>query len=296
MNKTTLGQLRVVDGERLRVQVDNDQPGRKVLVFLNGMGATLDYWDPVIERLTDFTCVRYDRPGLGGSPTSTRSSADITTEVDRLLAAAGTVKSSHSQTIAVGHSYGGLLAETAVRLHPEQFAGLVLVDGTDPRDHADDNTLIESALAAAMSVAVHVPGVSHLVGNTAERVVTYTSTVAPDGPRLSTTQRALVETSRHVRGTLAEDLRIPRQCRQALDIARTHGFPNIPVALLVGSEARTLRGKRRATEWIAQNNRRVGQFGDRAAVQILRSGHLMMFDDPDAVASAIRGIATGEPG
>ncbi len=97
-----------------------------------------------------------------------------------------------------------------------------------------------------------------------------------------------------MRGTFAEDLRIPHQCRQALDIAATHDFPNIPAAILVAGDGRTLKARRRAREWVEQNQRRVGQFGDKAELQILQSGHLMMFDEPDAVASAIREIASGE--
>src|ERR1700719_1493351 len=56
-------------GQRLRVNV---RRGTGVpLGFCNGIGASLEVLDPLVEQLDpDTTVVRFDAPGAGGSPTS----------------------------------------------------------------------------------------------------------------------------------------------------------------------------------------------------------------------------------
>lgn len=287
------GQLRVIGSERMRVVVDHPEAHGPVLVFCNGMGTSLDYWDPVIAALPDLTCIRFDRPGLGGSAESPVDATDIRVEVERVLSVADGVVTPRRPLIAVGHSYGGIVAETAARLHPDRVSGLVLVDGTDPEQHANDDTRLESVVAAAISTAVKVPGFARLVGSAVERVATHSTTVAANGPRLTSEQRALVTSRSHIRNLFREDLRLPAHCRQVIEIQQAMPFPHIPVVLLVGSEARTVLGTKHATSWVSLNARRVESFGDLARLQILRSAHLMMFDVPIDVAEAIRDVAQG---
>src|SRR3977135_3318369 len=56
-------------GQRVRVNV---RVGTGVpLVLCNGIGASLEVFDPLVERLDpDLTVVRFDVPGTGGSPPS----------------------------------------------------------------------------------------------------------------------------------------------------------------------------------------------------------------------------------
>lgn len=296
MSRTNLGDVVDVNGRALRVKIDHSDPDQETaptLVLINGMGCSLDYWDPVVQRLAEFTCVRYDRPGLGGSPSAAPASDSIDCEVALLITLCEVTVAANQPVVLVAHSYGGLIAETAIRLHPKRFAGLVLVDGTDPLDHVNDGTRAESLVALAVSIAVEVPGVAKVLGTTAERAVTFTSTIAAGGPRLSRQQRALVASRSHIRNTFAEDLRIPGQCQEVIDIAERHPFPAVPVLLVVASDQRTLTRTRRANEWIRQNEVRVDSFGPQASVQILRSAHLMMFDVPEAVATAISDLAAG---
>ena len=73
-------------GRRLRVQVRRPQaPSGPPLLLLNGIGAPLDLLDPFVDALpADREIIRFDPPGIGGSPdvvlpyhltTSPRSSA-----------------------------------------------------------------------------------------------------------------------------------------------------------------------------------------------------------------------------
>lgn len=70
----------------------------------------------------------YDRPGTSGSrstevtqPTSAQTSAD---DLERLLTASGEA----APFVLVGHSYGGPIIRLFATDHPDQVAGLVLVD------------------------------------------------------------------------------------------------------------------------------------------------------------------------
>lgn len=296
MNHKDPGTLHDVEGTLLWMKIEGQKdPNRNVpaTVFVNGLGCTLDYWDPVIERLNGVETVRYDRPGLGGSPTQQVTSPSIDVEIALLLAIVESTVTPGTPVVLVGHSYGGMLAEATIRLHPERFAGLVLVDGTDPHDHAGDDTRLEGVFAAAISLAVAIPGVAWIVGNGSERLTTFSTTIDTHGPRLTTEQRSRIASSRHIRTTMAEDLRIPGQCREALSIAHLHGFPPIPVTLLVAGDKRRLTGTQPASEWIKQNQIRAQEFGSQARLHVLSSAHLMMFDVPDAVASAIRAATNG---
>jgi pimeloyl-ACP methyl ester carboxylesterase len=84
----------------------------------------------VYEGVSRFTRVcAYDRPGTSDGrstpvpqPTSAQTSAD---DLEKLLAAAGEAE----PYVVVGHSYGGPIARLFVSDHPDQIAGLVLVDG-----------------------------------------------------------------------------------------------------------------------------------------------------------------------
>src|ERR1700751_228750 len=63
-------QLYVAAGaQRIRVNIRH---GSGVpLVLCNGVGASLEVLDPLVERLDpDSTVIRFDVPGTGGSPTS----------------------------------------------------------------------------------------------------------------------------------------------------------------------------------------------------------------------------------
>src|SRR3979409_2739694 len=67
--RTSMENLVPVLGQQIRVVV---RPGTGVpLVLCNGIGASLEVLDPLVEQLDpDLTVVRFDVPGTGGSPPS----------------------------------------------------------------------------------------------------------------------------------------------------------------------------------------------------------------------------------
>jgi pimeloyl-ACP methyl ester carboxylesterase len=105
--------------------------GRPTIVFENGAGPTLVTWRPVMNAatLTDRACA-YNRAGVGQSddPPGPRTTRDQVADLAAALAAAGVT----GPIVLVAHSRGGWNAIVYTADHPEQVAGLVLVDIAPP--------------------------------------------------------------------------------------------------------------------------------------------------------------------
>ncbi|WP_169517098.1 alpha/beta fold hydrolase [Azohydromonas australica] len=106
--------------------------GPQVVVFENGLGAKLGNWDKVFTEISkNTTAFAYNRPGYGASdPAATpRDGEHIVEELRGLLKSKGL----QPPYVLVGHSAGGLYMQWFARRHPEEVAGLVLVDSTHPQ-------------------------------------------------------------------------------------------------------------------------------------------------------------------
>lgn len=103
-------------------------PDAKVsIVFENGLRATVDGWDKVIESLApDASIFAYNRPGYGNSQQSdtARDGATIVEELRQSLKHKGLAP----PYILVGHSLGGLYMQLFAKRYPHEVSGLVLVD------------------------------------------------------------------------------------------------------------------------------------------------------------------------
>ena len=101
-----------------------------VVVILNGAGANMGYWRAMEPALAGLGRVLlYDR----GLPSEYKAAPPPlgkhhVEQLRRLLAALALPP----PYLLVAHSLGGLYADLFARLHPEEIAGLVLVDATHP--------------------------------------------------------------------------------------------------------------------------------------------------------------------
>ena len=116
--------------------------GSPTVVLETGLGAPSEYWVPIQQEVAGLTRVcRFDRAGRGKSnpaPTTPRTCADMVSDLRALLHNAGIP----APYILVGNSLGGMNARLYAHRHPEEVAGLVLVDGS----HQDQFTRISEAL------------------------------------------------------------------------------------------------------------------------------------------------------
>ncbi len=121
------GQFVDVGGYRLHLQVMGaDQPGPTVLLE-HGAGSTASQWGWIQSEVAQFArVVTYDRPGLGYSEappaplTPAQFNADLLTALMKL--------GIHGPYIVGGHSMGGLFALAFAQAHPNDVAGVVLID------------------------------------------------------------------------------------------------------------------------------------------------------------------------
>jgi pimeloyl-ACP methyl ester carboxylesterase len=124
------GELVDVGGHRLHLYCTGQ--GDRTVLLEAGLGD----WSLYLRRLQDdlATTTRvctYDRAGYGWSEPGPlpRTGAQIVTELEALLEAAG----ESGPYVLAGHSFGGLTMLMFAENHPEDIAGVVLIDSTHPR-------------------------------------------------------------------------------------------------------------------------------------------------------------------
>lgn len=118
-----------VDGRQVEYVLAGQ--GEPVVVFENGLGATLDWWAKVWpDTVAQTRALAYDRAGYGRSDASLqpRDGAHVVEELRALLRA----QDLPPPYVLVGHSLGGLYMQLFARQYPGEVAALVLVDSTHP--------------------------------------------------------------------------------------------------------------------------------------------------------------------
>lgn len=158
--------------EMHRVLADASQPPAGTIVFENGLRGDLDGWQAVVAGLVPaatqqgWALFTYNRPGIGRSePTERpRDGHQVVADLHELLRQQGLPP----PYLLVGHSLGGLYQQLFAREHPQETAGLVLVDAVYPGviKKPEDfpfytrwaKGLLMSRMAARETDAIHATG------------------------------------------------------------------------------------------------------------------------------------------
>jgi len=102
------------------------EPSENGLLFVHGHNAHAHWWDFIAPFFKDeFHTVALDLTGMGDSDHRDEYSSDLYAQ--EIIAVADATGMSRKTTL-VAHSFGGMMALHTVRLHPERFSGLILVD------------------------------------------------------------------------------------------------------------------------------------------------------------------------
>jgi len=128
--------------------------GPAPIVLFSGAGMGLQGWEqlyPGVERIG--RVLAWNRFGLQGSdaPQGRQSGSRVVATLRELLAATGL----RPPYVLVAHSIGGLFANLYARLHPQEVAGVLLIESTHPGDQValkKHETQIERALARLMEL------------------------------------------------------------------------------------------------------------------------------------------------
>ncbi len=119
-----------------RLHLDCRGEGGPTVVLFNGLGEISASWEKVAGPVATSTRVcAYDRAGQAWSDDVDEPQDGIAAARDlrALLAAAG----EEGPYVLVGHSIGGLYAMTYASTYPGDVAGMVLLDGSSPRQLTD---------------------------------------------------------------------------------------------------------------------------------------------------------------
>jgi pimeloyl-ACP methyl ester carboxylesterase len=268
-----LGEHQQLGGRTVSVTVE---PGiGPPVILLAGCGMPSYAWDPVARLLVGRTRVRLDRPGMGGTPWPNHLPT-LAEETGTLVELA----QQHPGGVFVAHSMASFHAEAAIRRRPDLVVGLVLVDGSvEPVPHRPVGEAAWLAVARAAELAAKAPPLAAL-GPLADRITITAQSrrrlLDPVDPRsVATYSRADA-----VASVIAESAAYRRQ---ALDLTRVRvssGWPaGLPVEVL---SARASGGQRS----VAAQQQLTDLLGGRQTV-LADSGHLMMMDQPQAIADAV---------
>ena len=114
-----------IGGRIVRVAVREGRPDWPPLLLCNGIGASLELFQPFVDALDPQRgVIRFDMPGIGGSPAPTvpYHLATLPSLLSGLLDQLG-----HEQADVLGISWGGGLAQQFALSRPDRVRRLVLV-------------------------------------------------------------------------------------------------------------------------------------------------------------------------
>jgi poly(3-hydroxyoctanoate) depolymerase len=113
-----------ISGRRVRVRVRGE--GAPVLL-INGLGANIAMWTPLLAQLEGFEVISFDAPGTGRSqtPLLPYTIARIADAASRVLDEVG-----HTHADVLGYSLGGAVAQQLAFQEPERVRRLVLVSSS----------------------------------------------------------------------------------------------------------------------------------------------------------------------
>lgn len=282
MNDRLPGELITIGGDRLHVVAAG--AGTPPLLLSAGLGGAWFDWSRVAALLRDrYRVIRFDRPGLGGSPPSARP-ATLRREADRLAALA---RWAGAPVIVVAHSFAGFHAEAFARLHPELTRGLVLVDPSaehaTPRYARALTRLAGPArLAGAAAGALRLP---RLAGPLAHRLAMRLLCDRPDAVPPDYL-RAVCARGDALGALLAEDAVYRQMAADLVTLRRHRPFPRVPLRVITA-----LRGLRGAGERWRWAHATLAAFSPEGRQIVLPdTGHMVQIDRPEVVADAVRGL------
>jgi pimeloyl-ACP methyl ester carboxylesterase len=237
--------------------VHADANARHVLLLIHGAGGSHLVWPGAVRSLPGATVYALDLPGHGRSWGRGRSSiADYARVVVEWMATSGV-----PPAIWVGHSMGGAIAQWAALHYPECVAGLILV-----------------ATGARLRVSPQIlEGLRSNFHRTVELITEWSWGVDPPARLVEAGRRMLLSADPQV---MEGDY---RAC-DAFDVMDRLGEIRAP-ALVIGGTADRMTPIKYA-EYLTAH------ILDARLVRIERAGHMVMLEQPEAVAEAMRSFLT----
>jgi pimeloyl-ACP methyl ester carboxylesterase len=289
--------------------------GAPAVVFESGVAASSLSWARVQPCIASFTTAcSYDRAGLGwsDSASSPRSFERILDDLRAVVARAGTGPwislGAGSRVVLVGHSFGSLVVRGYAARHPDQVAGMVLVDppmewieGARDRTRLIKRARQASAIGSALArIGVVRACLALLAGGHPGAPRAFVKLL---GRRASGTLERLVGEVRKLPPELYPAVRAhwsERKCFDAMagylrvldDEATTLAAiappPDIPVTVISG-------GHQPSSE-VAAHQRLAAASREGRHMMATNSGHWVNFDEPGIIVDAVRALVSRHAG
>ncbi|WP_372785082.1 alpha/beta fold hydrolase [Phenylobacterium sp.] len=269
--------------DRRRINLRCSGQGKPLVLLEAGFGASSFAWPKLQPMIAARTRVcSYDRAGYGFSDPGPlpRNGAAIARDLDYALHAAG----EHGPYVAVGHSAGGIYAQLFAGRRRKEVVGLVLVDpsviyqekrmaaifGPGAGSLDPIRARVRRCLAATEKggAAVADPAFNECVAPTAS------AEIRAEGLRPALWRAQASELDTLFTETSDQRARLGRLIRDVPTIVLTASRTGEPAADAGGDRAREAMHHDLAAEF------------SRGSQRLVKSGHLMMNDRPDAVAAA----------
>jgi pimeloyl-ACP methyl ester carboxylesterase len=284
--------VRVNRRRRLNLLVTGEG-GPTVVLAAGFLGGTLD-WGYVQHRLSrSRRVVSFDTAGLGFSDPGPppRTSSAIVRDLRAALANAGI----GPPYILAGHSAGGLRMHLFAALHPEEVAGLVLVDSVQPdwRQRLEpvgspgiglEQTMLRRLLALAVAGNLNPQSPEYI-----ERIGLPRAGLSP------AVNQALHEMwirPSYLRTALSESQNL-RAVSEREVAAYGWTLGDLPLVVLTAGQAAQmpfLGGPAGARVWQAMHEE-LAALSSRGVQRIIDSGHNIPVERPDAVVAAVEEVA-----
>jgi pimeloyl-ACP methyl ester carboxylesterase len=290
-----IGQLVDVGGYRLHLACQGD--GGPTVVMEAAIGETGLLWSlvqPAIAKTTR-ACV-YDRAGLGWSDPSPRPrTAEIM--VEELHALLGTAEVP-GPYVLVGHSFGGLLVRLYAAHHPQEVAGLILVDSAHEQQYRRAPRQIQELLPQFEEQAhQQFQGLKALIVSGS-----LDPAMLPVPPQLPTaaaeTFRALIAASpKHVETLMAEQQAVGA-VHAELATAGISSLGDLPLVVVSHGQPMAMPGLagevNQANEQLWQQlQAELAGLSSRGRLVVARdSGHYIQLERPQLVIDAIAEVLT----
>src|SRR5829696_3823744 len=272
------GQLVDVGGYRLHIQCVG--AGSPTVVLDAGLGGSSLDWNLVQPELSRTTRVcAYDRAGMGWSDPSPqpRTPRQIADELHTLLTNAGVA----GPYVLVGHSLAGKNVRLFALTHPDQVAGMVLVDARGEYVDANTSPAEEQAFPQALAAQALLYRVTRSVGLV--RLIGASLWGGPAMPRATRTEGVLLTTSQR-----AVDAQTAEGLERAADDTLLQAAPALgdrPLIVVAAGQNMT------ATPYWAEAQRRQAALSSNGRLIVAEgSGHAIHWEQPTLVIDALRQV------
>src|SRR5215212_8660562 len=272
------GQLVDVGGSRLHIQCVGT--GSPTVVLDAGLGGSSLDWNLVQPELGRTTRVcAYDRAGMGWSERSPypRTPRQIADELHTLLTNAGIA----APYVLVGHSLAGKNVRLFTIAHPDQVAGMVLVDARS--EYVDANTAPAEVQAFQQALAAQASQYRVARSLGLVRLIGASLWGAPAMPREMRTEGMLLTTAqRGVDAQTAEGL------ERAADDAQLQAAPALgdrPLLVLAAGQSMTA-----PPYWVEAQRRQAALSTNGRLIVPAGSVHYIHWEQPTLVLDAVRQV------